>query len=284
MRCVSPISIKDPSQKLGSIRLVVPCGKCGSCMHNRRTEWSFRLREELIHAHSATFVTLTYSEENLPWGSYAPTLSKRDLQLFIKRLRKENASKWPHQLRYYAVGEYGTETKRPHYHVLLFNCESTIYSKLEQIWGLGRVDLGNVSDASIHYVTKYHVNYDVSQDNGVHHKVHSIQPEFALMSRRPGIGSAYVGRAGSWNYENGVLYCIKDGYKQAMPRYYRKKIFTEDQLKLMAEETMSKAQLDYWVEYNRLKKLGIEDPDNYMDNALYEQSLRVFKKNPNEKL
>lgn len=284
MKCVSPLSVKDPSQKLGSIRITVPCGKCGSCMYNRRTEWSFRLREELKHAHSASFVTLTYSDENLPWGGHAPTLSKRDVQLFIKRVRKENDLKWKHQLRYYAVGEYGTQTRRPHYHVLLFNCESTIYSKIEQIWGLGRVDLGQVSDASIHYVTKYHVNYDVNQDAKAIYKEHSIQPEFALMSRRPGIGSGYVERAGDWNYENGYLYVQKDGYKQSMPRYYRKKIFTEDQLKRMAEETMSEAQVAYWAEYNRLLKLGHQDPDKTMETSLYRDSLRVFKKNPNDKL
>lgn len=253
-------------------------------MYNRRIEWSFRLKEELNHAHSATFVTLTYSDENLPWGGHAPTLSKRDIQLFIKRLRKENDIKWKHQLRYYAVGEYGTQTRRPHYHVLLFNCESTLYTKIEQIWGLGRVDLGEVSDASIHYVTKYHVNYDVNQDAKNLYKEYSIQPEFALMSRRPGIGSQYVERAGDWNYENGYLHVVKDGYKQAMPRYLKQKIFTAEQLKQMGEQQQSEAQVRYWVEYNRLKKLGISDPDTYMQTSLYRDSLRVFKKNNNEKL
>lgn len=284
MRCVSPLSIKDPSQKLGSIRITVPCGKCGSCMHNRRTEWSFRLKEELRNAHSAKFITLTYSDQNLPWGGYAPTLVKRDIQLFIKRLRKENALVWDKQLRYYAVGEYGTTTRRPHYHILLYNCESSLYSKLDQIWGKGRAQLGEVSDASIHYTTKYHVNYDVTQDAKVLYKEQSIHPEFALMSRRPGIGHAYVGRASSWNYENGYLYVIKDGYKQSMPRYYRKKIFTDDQLKRMAEETISNAQVQYWAEYNRLVKLGVKDPDKYMEDSLYKDSLRVQKKSETNKL
>lgn len=273
MRCVSPISIKDPSQKLGSIRITVPCGKCGSCMHNRRTEWSFRLREELLTAYSAVFVTLTYSDQNLPWGDGEPSLSKRDVQLFMKRLRKENDKVWKHQIRYYAVGEYGTHTKRPHYHVLLFNCESSIYSKLEEIWGLGRVDIGQVEDASIHYVTKFHVNYDKE-------KGETKNPEFALMSRRPGIGSGYVERAGQWNYDNGVLYVVKDGFKQAMPRYYRKKIWSDEQLKLMAEQTLSKAQLDYWVEYNRLQRLGVDNPDLYMQESIYRQALAVSKKSP----
>lgn len=280
MRCVSPLSIKDPSQKLGSIRITVPCGKCGSCMHNRRTEWSFRLREELITAYSAVFLTLTYSDQNLPWGDGEPSLSKRDVQLFMKRLRKENEKVWAHQIRYYAVGEYGTHTHRPHYHILLFNCEHSIYPKIEGIWGLGRVDQGNVEDASIHYVTKYHVNYDKQQDSSLGKKELTKQPEFALMSRRPGIGSGYVERAGQWNYDNGVLYVIKDGFKQAMPRYYRKKIWTDEQLKRMAEETLSNAQLQYWVEYNRLRNLGVENPDLYIQESLYKEALSISKKSP----
>ena len=45
------------------------------------------------------------------------TLRKRDYQLFMKRLRKAFPND---KIRFYAAGEYGPKTLRPHYHAILF--------------------------------------------------------------------------------------------------------------------------------------------------------------------
>lgn len=155
MRCISPILIKN-----GQRRDYVPCGKCNFCLQNRRADWTFRLRQELKKSKSSYFLTLTYEEKNVTRNpeSGLPELSKRTLQLFIKRLRKENARLVPWPLRYYAVGEYGTQTERPHYHIIIFNLSQELSKRLVDIWLLGQCHVGDVSAASIHYVTKYHVN------------------------------------------------------------------------------------------------------------------------------
>jgi len=63
----------------------VPCGKCLACSSNYRRDWVARMILE-SQAHSdAVFVTLTYSDDNLPDRG---SLVKRDLQLFFKRLRR----------------------------------------------------------------------------------------------------------------------------------------------------------------------------------------------------
>src|SRR5690625_7067719 len=83
MQCPSPISIKDPNGQHSWQRIQVPCGKCGACKHNRRADWSFRLQQELRDAESALFLTLTYSDENLPVTENGEiTLRKKDTQLF----------------------------------------------------------------------------------------------------------------------------------------------------------------------------------------------------------
>ena len=134
MICISPISIKDPRQSRGSIRLTVPCGKCGACKFNRRMEWSFRLAIELRYAHTADFLTLTYSDEIVPKNSFGiPTLKKADYRDFLKRLRKFNDGNKKSRIRYYVVGEYGTETHRPHYHMVLFNLRKKTRKHLPKI-------------------------------------------------------------------------------------------------------------------------------------------------------
>lgn len=150
MRCISPLSLRQN----GSIN-VVPCGKCNFCLSSKRDDWSFRLRQELKVSTSASFLTLTYSTDKLPINpSGHLELRKSDCQLFMKRLRKVNSV----PLRFYTVGEYGTRTARPHYHSILFNLDPSVRTQLHQIWQLGNVHVGDVTGASIHYVTKYVIN------------------------------------------------------------------------------------------------------------------------------
>lgn len=52
-----------------------------------------------------------------------PYLRKRDLQLFIKNLRSYLPE---YEIRYFASGEYGPETFRPHFHLLLYVNDSEL--------------------------------------------------------------------------------------------------------------------------------------------------------------
>ena len=90
------------------------CGQCLPCRVNRRRIWTHRVLLEAIKSSESSFITLTYDDENLPEnGSLCPS-HVRD---WLKRIRKKVE---PRKLRYFLVGEYGDETKRPHYHVALF--------------------------------------------------------------------------------------------------------------------------------------------------------------------
>lgn len=174
------------------------------------------MHEKRMHQRSC-FVTLTYSNEFLPPGG---SLVKRDLQLFMKRLRKEHGE----GIRFYACGEYGEKNMRPHYHVLLFNHDfgdrliaganrrgdKWYTSKaLEKLWTIddklvGHCLLGEVTFDSAAYVARYIVSkitgdrarthYQVVDGDGV---LYDRLPEFTVMSRRPGIGSGYYEKYGS---------------------------------------------------------------------------------------
>lgn len=118
--CISPISIRNPKYNSAKIRMEVPCGKCPECLERRRADWSLRLSYESRRHINSQFITLTYEDDHMVYGARSPTLVKADLQLFFKRLRKRLIDS---KLKYYAIGEYGTNTYRPHYHIILFGLD-----------------------------------------------------------------------------------------------------------------------------------------------------------------
>lgn len=133
---------------------------------------------------ASSFITLTYADKYLP-----PTLQRGDLQWFFKRLRKQVP---PKSLRFFACGEYGERTLRPHYHALLFGVAER--DLVERAWGRGFATVEPVNPARIAYTAGYcakkvgmfeEAGERVDRSTG---EVYRHQPPFLQMSRRPGIG------------------------------------------------------------------------------------------------
>jgi hypothetical protein len=279
MKCPTPISIRDKSdanpKNHASKRLTVPCGKCGNCRRARRNQWAFRLQQELKDSENAYFITLTYSDEELPeyidydTGEIKSNLVKEDLQKFIKRLReKQYRQTKERKFRYYAVGEYGTETDRAHYHLIGFNINRSIVNRLDNIWGHGHVHVGTVTEGSILYVAKYHVNRDMNADEN------GRQKEFATMSKRPAIGHGYITRNQNWHKDNMNSYIIQNGYKKAMPRYYKDKIF-QDLDKEMLNNKIEK-QMEELYEKQEMEAKRVDE--NNIERRLFDGLIRESKK------
>ena len=259
MRCITPFFRLDEETRE---RTPTPCGKCGACLGNRRIEWSFRLAEELRHSRSAFFLTLTYREEMLPVSKKGyPTLVKKDFQDFMKRFRKsDHDNTGESRIRHYSVGEYGSKTNRPHYHSIIYNASKETIENVQEDWrkkgiDIGMVHVGSVSGATIHYVTKYHVNYRNDYDPWQEKR----QKEFALMSRKPGIGYQYIETIGRWHQNNNAMYVINNGFKQRMPRFYKDKVFSDQEKAEILLETIYEAEIAENKEKLRLEKLGFKD-------------------------
>ncbi len=124
------------------------------CLKRRQKAWSFRLLEEAKVSSSISFNTFTYEETPLSENGF-PTLNKLHFQNFLKKLRKKTHNK----IKYYACGEYGTETHRPHYHAIMYNLPQNWIDQsqtiLQDTWKHGTVDIGTGTDMSINYVTGY---------------------------------------------------------------------------------------------------------------------------------
>lgn len=206
-------------------KIEVPCGKCIGCRLKRSLDWAIRCMHESTLWEQNTYITLTYDEKHCP-GS----VSVSDVQKFIKRLRKYYA---PRKIRYFAGAEYGSKTQRPHYHLLLFNCDFTdkrpvpsdqnnqlyVSQILTDIWGKGSTTIGDVTQQSCQYVAKYVVK-KISGDMAKR-KYGNKNPEFGLMSRKPGIGQKWIEENYNDVYPNDIL--ITKNYKIARPpKYYDK--------------------------------------------------------------
>jgi len=148
------------------------------------------LLEQMQHGDSA-FVTLTYSEENVPLrltddGPVPDTLDPEDTQKFMKKLRKRL---YPRELRYFLVGEYGDKTWRPHYHAAIFGLSIFDAASVDAAWGKGFTHTGDLTSASAQYVAGYVTKKLTSPD---HPDLQGRYPEFARMSLRPGIGALAI--------------------------------------------------------------------------------------------
>lgn len=235
MKCISPVWVR-------SQMMHVPCGKCAFCVRKAINAWCTRLRHELEASSSAFFLTLTYDNENLPADG---ELNKRDLQLFIKRLRKANPG-----IRYFAVGEYGTQGERPHYHAVIFNLLDL--SLVTDNWKLGFVKGSRANAGRIRYMVSY-----MALPQDVSHR----QAPFRLMSRRPGIGSAYLEKMGEFHRARCDPVIYDFGTANAMPRFYKDKLYTKAQKRFMQIRAMKYSeqfdQVVCPVEHDRLwKKLN----------------------------
>lgn len=69
-------------------------------------------------------------------GLYA-LLYYRDIQLFLKRLRKHIFKYYGEKIRFYVIGEYGTKSLRPHWHCLLFFNSSSLSQAFEDCENVG---------------------------------------------------------------------------------------------------------------------------------------------------
>ena len=244
LRCFKPFVADNPHylpDGTQPFKLHFPCGKCEVCVLRRSNTWSFRLERELEASTSGAFLTLTYNDENLPrTESGLMNLRPDDHKNFMKRLRKYIKSRYhaPQTIKYYMVGEYGSKYGRSHYHYLIFNLPFDLIepkwdekkkiftvSALEKVWGNGHVYVGDITTSSIRYCTNY-VQKSIIQD-----RVPGDDriKEFSRMSQ--GLGKSFLTPARIKFYKRKLLPYIvwQDGKKFPMPRYYRDKLYTEEE-------------------------------------------------------
>nr|QJB20435.1 MAG: replication initiator protein [Microvirus sp.] len=170
-----------------------PCGQCHHCRHNKRREWTHRIILE-SHCHSSNiFLTLTYNDQHLVFNNKDSVLYYPDVSDFLDRLRHRKGIK---PFRFYCVGEYGEQTQRPHYHLAMFGVDASAKSIIEDCWKddlgpMGHIHIGTLTLDSAGYIAGY-INKKMTKPDDP--RLEGRDPEFSVMSRRPGIGVPYVSK------------------------------------------------------------------------------------------
>lgn len=201
----------------------VGCGKCIQCRKQRAMSWRIRLSEEIKGEKYCYFVTLTYNEDSLTklTDKYKTPeeIYKKSVRLFLERWRKLNKK----SLRHFFVNELGqTNTERLHIHGIIIANNKITNDYLQQIWSYGYTDIGTyVNEKSINYITKYITKVDIK---------HKDFKPIVLCS--PGIGAKYINNAIRSQHifadvNTRDYYINNQGYKLAMPLYYKNKLYTE---------------------------------------------------------
>ena len=174
----------------------IPCGKCMECRLSYSKQWANRMMLEAQDHSSSYFLTLTYDDDHVHSNEFGLlTLYKKDIQDFFKRLRRRIE---PDTIRFFACGEYGEHTFRPHYHAIVFGLTLDdlepfgfssgypVYTSefISSIWKNGHVLVSSVSWDTCAYTARYVVKKANHYTNDYFHSMH-VDPEFCLMSRRP---------------------------------------------------------------------------------------------------
>lgn len=281
---------------------LLSCGKCVCCLARKRKDMSVRLAHESRMHEQACFITLTYNDDSIPRAAFCfdrscpdvvrgapqgfnstPTLLPSDVQKFIKRLRRhleyrpkikqDGRDHVDKPIRYFCVGEYGTKSRRPHYHLIVFGWKPSDMvfheergkgegryvisrsAQVEKLWTYGfstvcEVNVG-VAKYCAQYVTKKFARFDeVNSENDW------ICPEFTLQSvKNGGIGSPWLEKY--YQQLRTGFVTVSDGKrvsKCSIPRYYY--------------DRLRKIRLPFWLELRdeRLKFILSRSPSVEPDN------------------
>lgn len=243
--------------------LTIPCGQCIGCRIAYSREWACRMMLENEYSTASYFITLTYDDEHItkkkkkikPEGYLRSitqypnmvdfvdcdtgemlehmTLNKKDMEYFIKRLRKQYGP----GIRYYYCGEYGSKTMRPHYHSIFFNLpisDLVFFKKspdgkfnyflsptIERLWPFGYHLITEVSFDTCAYVARYVTKKAKGLKREYYERL-GILPEFSNSSRRPGIGRQWFEDHGAEAYKTYIITVSSPngGLRLKPPRYY----------------------------------------------------------------
>lgn len=296
-----------------------PCGKCTGCRLERSRQTAVRLVHEAQLHDRTSFLTLTYNDASLRWadarledqrasdaaqvkdsvvdttrtretctheGIHA-TLSYDDLRGFTQRLNSDLRRRFGKGVRYYACGEYGERTHRPHYHIAVFGEDFSDdrlewkhsnghqlwrSSRLARLWPHGDADIGDLTFESAAYIARY----IMKKINGVMAVDHYrrldregnenwLKPEFNVMSRRPGIASEWFKQFKSDVYPHDHV--ISRGHPAKPPRYYDKLLEQIDPYLLQA------------IKADRIAAASLHEEDNTPQRLEARETVALAKLN-----
>lgn len=282
--------------------LELPCGHCIGCRLEYSRQWANRcVLESLMRPMSLNwFLTLTIDDDCI--GEYVTkngfaTVRNNDISKFMKALRQHWAKVHgvESKIRFFAASEYGDESMRPHYHILVFGLplyDLEFYKNNEQgdvlfksaelysIWKKGFVTVGEFNWNTAAYTARY-VMKKAQGKMGAYYDALDIEPEKTRMSRRPGIAVEFLEANIDNIYDlDEIVLPASKGKLHAIspPKYFDKKL--EIVNPLLYEHV--KSQRDRIAKLRELSESQAHgyDPLEYLEvkESHKEKSLKIFRR------
>lgn len=304
------IALQEGVKLDGEKAILIPCGHCIGCRLDYSRQWAERCIHEASEHKYNYFLSLTYDEDNLPIGRKGvPTLIKDEISDFMKRLRTTFHRKFKIDgIRFFGCGEYGDLSKRPHYHIILFNCEIPdlqerhpimVDGKLKWIYQYddsgekllfsptiyecwkkrGTAQIGQVTFESCAYVSRYIVKKQLGA-TGHQYADCGIEPPFVRMSLKPGIGYDWYEEHFDqiYLYDN---YILKRGDKavSVKPGRYCDRILQKKDEQAFYE-LKEKRHRDFYDRINSLAFSGIDIVrNNLASESVKLEAAKLLKRN-----
>lgn len=274
--------------------ITVPCGTCRACRLLYAKEWSNRcmMERSLYPEGQCWFLTLTYDDDHVPVnvvdGNYVLTLRPKDLQDYLKRLRiQAHRDFGVDGVRFFGCGEYGDQTFRPHYHLIVFGLPlpdvvqvgknefgDAYYESpwISKIWPFGFTGVADCSAQSCAYVARYTLKKARGICKDDYTKL-GLEPEFVRMSRRPGIGRQYFEKNAERMYSQDQVYLATDRGSLAIrpPKYFDRLYDLVDHERLEGIKRQRREVAD------SLMKLKVGDSSKDVYDLLKDEEVRLEK-------
>lgn len=284
MACDAPLAIKFkqpvPDGKGGWLYYFPgDCGRCLPCLKKRKAQWSYRIENEMKHAITAYFVTLTYNDDNLPPGNMVvkehhktfiellklyeswPEMSTREDYSYEEYIRassrigeySDDYTYDSYPLRYYGVVEFGGTTGRVHWHYLLFNVLDK--RNIEKAWQAGMIQIDPCNINTIDYVLKYMIK---DRENDLQEE----KRERSFMSKGIGMQGITQEFIDSISEPENNQVINSRGFKVALPRIFRKNFMEKSQLEAKAKainEAVAKQKKEL---EDKTRELGLDPAQN----------------------
>lgn len=217
----------------------IPCRTCECCRADITSQWKDRCKYEFGKYGVGAFVTFTYDDDHLYYadGFDRPSLNYEHFHKFMDSIRhriKNPTDKMKKQLirsvpnfKFLAVGEYGDQFERPHFHCLFFGLDfSECKDFLRSSWKYGAIEVDPIKPGAFGYVIKYVQKQVFGQLRDELYYNKGVLPPKMFVSTGLGAGLYYDNQQDFLKYGY-----IRDGQKRiSVPSYYAKKIsvLTED--------------------------------------------------------
>lgn len=246
MSCPIPIRIINPHyRKIASLSAIdvsqyedredyyldVPCGVCYHCRKKYKSQWNIRLQHHYRYLSkeqqtNSYFVTLTFDDDHLP----NPRPTKAEVSPLVRKFLERVRKRYKRSFTHWIVSELGSTTKRYHLHGIFFDIPFPIW-QLTDLWKYGFTSYRQLNPRRISYCT----SYANKQIKGLLELPSERQHVFCS----PGIGKAFTDDSVNilFSHKDSTIvpFTYFNNRPVALPRYYRTKMFTPDELEDVKE-------------------------------------------------